>query len=91
MDRVDDFVCKCPEFTEGLECEITTDGDDCRSSPCQNGGVCFDKVCARACVCVCVCMCVCVCVCVRACVHACMSGESWYTTKIFTISQDWAC
>ena len=42
--------CECQPGWEGYNCEVNT--DECKSSPCQNGGICTDKVASFSCQCV---------------------------------------
>lgn len=44
-----DFTCICAPGWEGRFCSNNI--DECKSSPCQNGGACLDKVASFACVC----------------------------------------
>jgi protein eyes shut len=43
------FLCKCPMGWTGALCDV--DIDDCESAPCQNGGVCIDKLAGYSCAC----------------------------------------
>ncbi|XP_059616648.1 protein eyes shut, partial [Phlebotomus argentipes] len=44
------FTCQCAPGWEGDRCEQEV--DECASSPCQNGGVCVDKLAGYACACI---------------------------------------
>lgn len=44
-----DFTCKCSNGWNGKFCD--TEIDECEVGPCQNGGVCIDKIAAYACAC----------------------------------------
>uniref|UniRef100_A0A8W8NHW5 Uncharacterized protein n=1 Tax=Magallana gigas TaxID=29159 RepID=A0A8W8NHW5_MAGGI len=42
-DDVASCRCVCPEGTSGANCSVST-VNECRSSPCQNGGTCMDEI-----------------------------------------------
>ncbi|EDV99320.1 protein eyes shut [Drosophila grimshawi] len=44
-----EFTCECPAGWHGRICQEEI--NECASSPCQNGGVCVDKLAAYACAC----------------------------------------
>ncbi|XP_017097727.3 protein eyes shut isoform X2 [Drosophila bipectinata] len=44
-----EFTCSCPAGWHGRICQEEI--NECASSPCQNGGVCVDKLAAYACAC----------------------------------------
>lgn len=44
------FSCQCSPGWEGVRCQ--QDIDECASAPCQNGGVCVDKLAGYACACI---------------------------------------
>lgn len=44
-----DFTCNCAAGWQGRFC--SNEIDECESSPCQNGGICVDKIASYACVC----------------------------------------
>ncbi|XP_034670265.1 protein eyes shut [Drosophila subobscura] len=44
-----EFTCDCPAGWHGRICQEEI--NECESSPCQNGGVCVDKLAAYACAC----------------------------------------
>ncbi|ALC40152.1 eys [Drosophila busckii] len=44
-----EFTCECPAGWHGRICQQEI--NECDSSPCQNGGVCVDKLAAYACAC----------------------------------------
>lgn len=44
-----DFTCKCSNGWNGYFCD--NEIDECEIAPCQNGGVCIDKIASYACAC----------------------------------------
>lgn len=43
------FTCNCTEGWTGIYCQ--SDIDECESSPCQNGGICINKLASYDCAC----------------------------------------